>query len=159
MADAPNPFDALIDTQRRTIEQSTTALHQSVEMGTRANEMALTSLNSTRSVQQRGMELAQSTTKASIDAMGPVSGGEMRMDGFQEMIDDQFETANEINDETWNVIHEMMTQTSEASEEIAELYLALVDASSEATLHALETLESATVDPGDWMIGPRSSRD
>lgn len=142
MSETSNPFAAMVDVQRRSIEQHRRALHRSVEIGKQANRVALGGLESSQSVQHEGADVARVLLEAYADAMAetmPGDDGDLRR--LKTVIDDQFDAVDEVNAQTWEAIHDAMAENARATEEFADRWLETVDDSYDDYLDALARFE------------------
>lgn len=142
MSDTTTPFAAMVDMQRRSIEQSRRALHRSVEIGKQANRIALDGLESSKSVQREGSDVARVLAEAYADAMaGAMPGDDRALRNLESVLDDQFEAVDEVNAQTWDAIHDAMEENARATEEFADRWLEMVDDTYDDYLDALARFE------------------
>ncbi|MDX1746030.1 MAG: hypothetical protein R3324_08850 [Halobacteriales archaeon] len=142
MSNATNPFETMLELQRRSLEQTREAIRRSADLGNQANAMAAESLESGRSVQQRGNELIRSLTEAYTSALEQMVPGETGpMGDLQRIFEDQLDAVEEVNEQSWQALEEMMEENSRAFEALTEEYLEMVDESTEEALATLERFQ------------------
>ncbi|MFB6079995.1 MAG: hypothetical protein ABEJ81_03180 [Haloferacaceae archaeon] len=138
MSEATTPFAAMMELQRRSIDESRRALHRSVEIGKRANRIALGGIESGKSVQHGSNDVARVLVEAYADAVAEtMPGDEKAQRNLKAVIDDQFDALDEMNAETWDAFHEAMEENAKVSEEFADRWLETVDDSYDDLLDVL----------------------
>jgi len=142
MSEHNTPFDAMFEMQRQTINQSREFLHQSVELGKQTNRIALESIESNRSVQSKGTEVAHTVMSATLDSMAAtMPGSDAMMRNMRTVVDDQFDAADEVNAEFWEAMHDVLEENIDVYDSMADQYLAAVDDTCDEAIEMLSTFE------------------
>lgn len=145
MSNATNPFTAMFDMQRRSMEQSQKAFHQSLEFQKQATKLFRESLHSQKSVQQKGMDVSKTAVEAYLDMLeATVPGDEATYDSLHEAVEEQFEAFHEISDQSWEAFEGGIEENSTAYDEFVDDYASYVDDSVDAYKKMLGQAEEQT---------------
>jgi hypothetical protein len=137
----------MFSVQRRVVEQGRQTIHRSVELEERANDAALDGLSSWRSVQQASNDATRTAAVASIDAMASMMpGADASMRDLHDVVERQFDAADEMSEESWDALHDVMAENTRAYEEFADQYLEMVDRSYDGVVDMLDRLAEETPD-------------
>ena len=137
-----NPFAQLFEFQRRAVEQSRRAFHQSAEFQKQMNHFVTDGMTSQQNVSRKGTDFARTATEAYIDAMeASVPGDGPAFDQLHGMVRDQFDAMDEMTADTWDAMERAMEENATAYDEFVENYLETVDDAVDVYLDALREAE------------------
>lgn len=143
MSEIRDPVTTAFDFQRSAIEQSKRAVEQSVDLQKRTARAFVNSLDAQQSAQKQTTEVLESAIEASLTAFKASAPGNAagNVEEFERVLEEQFRTADEIQDESWASMKRALEEGVEAYDSIADAYLETVDASFDALLEANERAE------------------
>lgn len=143
MSETYNPYSAMFEMQRESIERTREFFHRSVELGTQSNRMVLDGIESNRSVQAKGREVAHSIVTTSLESVATaMPGSNATMDDIDAAVDDQFEAMDEVSTQYWDALGEIIEENTQAYEAATDEYLDLIDETIDTTLENLTTYRS-----------------
>lgn len=137
------PINAAFEAQRTTIETSRRAIEQGFDLQRRAIESYVSSLDAQKSAQKRSNELTRRAVQAYFDTLDAwLPADAPWVEDLQAAIDDGFEMADELQDESWDSFEALVEENSKAFESISEDGLELIEESLNAFLQAQADIES-----------------
>lgn len=137
----------MFELQRRSLEQGRQTLHWNVDAGRQTNELLRAGIESNREIQAQVVESIHRSFDASLDAVAAATpGGDDAMANLREAVDEQFAAVKEIDAGYWDVLQRTVAENTRTTEQFADNYLELVDASYEDSLELLGAVERDTKD-------------
>jgi hypothetical protein len=125
--------------QRRSVESGREAIHRGAETEKLMARMTVDGADAGRAMGREGTSLARSLAHATTDTMAMLTpGNAASMRGVREAVDDGFDAAERMNDQTWDAIHEAAGENAEAFEAFVDGYLETVDRSYDELLAAYD---------------------
>lgn len=148
MSERAAPFAAVFDAQRRLVEGNREAVHWGLDVATQAADAAVESASSGEAVQHAGSNATRTAVLATVDATtAMVPGSETGARPLRDALDDGFDAAETVNEQTWDALRDVWTENARALEEVTEMYRDVTDATAEDTLEVIARLEEQT---GTW---------
>lgn len=145
MSETSNPFAAMFEMQRRSMEQTQKAVHQSLNFQKQTAKLFRDSLHSQKAVQEKSMDVSQTAVEAYLDMLeATVPGDETAYDSMHEAVADQFEALHGANEETWAAFEETLEENGHAFEDFVDQYGEYLDDSVDAYMETLGQVEDQT---------------
>jgi DNA anti-recombination protein RmuC len=143
MAEMMRPFGAVVEMQRRSLEQAQEATREGFELQKRLVHVAIENMEAQRNVQEKSSELTRTSAEASLDAMEEaVPGDEQVYRNLHQMVADQFDAMDEMSAQTWEAFRQSMEENAEAYDEFVDQYAEFVDDSFETYLESVSDVEA-----------------
>jgi methionine aminopeptidase len=134
-----SPIATAFELQRRALEQSGTAIEQSIEFQKRLNDAVASGMAGQAEAQQRSMEVTRSALNSYLDTIESVVPG-ADVQQVRDAIDEQFEAVETAGEEAVSLTEESMSEYENAS----EAYLDAVQDQLDVLAEAHEDMESQT---------------
>ncbi|AFK21052.1 PHA granule structural protein PhaP (plasmid) [Haloferax mediterranei ATCC 33500] len=150
MSEQANPFTQFFQLQRRSIEQSQRSMHQGIEFQKQVTRMMVDGMKAQQSVSRKGTDFARTAVKSYFEMMDSSVPGDNRMYAdVKDAMDEQFDSIDEMTEQTWDVMEESFEENADAMDEIMEQSLEYLDDATEVYLEGLQEIEetSAQVTP------------
>ena len=142
MSDAPNPFENALSVQRQVTEQGYRLLRQNLELQRRAANVALDGMEQQRTVQRKGLDVAQTGFETYFDAMETMMPwGAPMIANARMAARNQFQATSDVHDSVWRSSERGLEEGVRTYEQLIDDYLAVVDESQRAHLEVLDELD------------------
>lgn len=140
------PITTVFDVQRSAIEQSQSALKQTIDLQKRSSESLLRTLETAADASEQGNDLTKTAVDTYFDALeAAVPGTSEGVEELRASVHEQIEVGEDVQAESWEAVRELAEQNADAAGEFADNYAAVVDDSFDAFLEAHEQVEEQTV--------------
>lgn len=135
-----NPIQSVFGFQRTIVEQTHKATVDSLEAQKTAFEQFADGLETIEQLQTQGTEMNLKAVHAYFDAIEQANP-EADLAEMREMVDEQFETVEENQAQSWDAVIEAIEESTDGFEEAVDTYTETVDSSFDGFLEAHEQLE------------------
>ncbi|WP_396613748.1 hypothetical protein ACH9L7_17900 (plasmid) [Haloferax sp. S1W] len=151
MSEYANPFAQFFEFQRRSMEQSQETMHQSVEFQKQLTDVMVDGMKTQQSVNRKGTDLARTAFTSYFDMLESSMPGDATMyEDAKEMMDDQFDTVDEMTVQTWETMEESFEENADAMNEFMDHSIEYFDHATEVYLEGLQAMdESSTRESAD----------
>jgi hypothetical protein len=142
MNETATVVESIYRLQRRSIERNRRALHASVELGERANRLALDAVDAWRSLERHGGGLPRTAVRTYAEETAEtVPGADRAVRDALAAYESQVDAVDEVDEQAWDATQALLSENAAAAETVARRYLEVVDASTEAALETLAAFE------------------
>lgn len=146
MSETSNPFTALFEMQRRTLQQGQRTLEQSTQMHQQMTDAFLDTMDTQKETQKKGVGTMKSATDAYLDAVESMTPGDtVAFEDAHAAVDDQFEAFDEVHSQLWDAFERNVRENADAYETASDRYLSLLNDSLDLLVEANRQWEEQSV--------------
>ncbi|WP_135534520.1 hypothetical protein [Halostella pelagica] len=143
-----NPIQTAFEFQRTAVEQTQQATHDAVEAQRTAFQTLAENLDTVQALQSQTNQMSQEAAHAYLDAVEAAVPEDAapedaaQFDDLRQMIDDGFESADEVQADAWDSFDDIVDESVAAFDEYADNYTEAVDTTFDTFLDAHEEVEN-----------------
>lgn len=133
----------VFDMQRTAIEQAQKAFNRTADLQVEASDAIESGLDAQKSLQKQSTAMSKRLVLSYFDTVASsMPGEEVDVEELKTTVEEQFDTLDEVQDETWESVMKALDEAESTSDRFTEQYVETVDAAFDNFLDAHERIEA-----------------